>query len=339
MTRRAALLVGGGGSFTPPAPTSVAEDGARVSLFTRANTYTNGLVNVSGTLLLFTTESPSTEHAAGSGAYLRTSTDAYASRTLLYAGSGAGRHGNIEAAFRTSTGRILVALDDQGDSNPFDVVPNVIYSDDGGASWSSPYVVSNTFSGDCVTGEFAELPDGTIILALYGEQTGIVGGNTFAKVVFSSDDGATFGSETTMASSASRTYQEPNIVWVNGQLVTLMRSDTNQHTWRTTSPDGTTWSAPGDVLVMSGPPDFLEWWPGYLFCMARNDNSQFRPRYALSFDSGATWGSVTEVDTGETRELDGTAMCFTDATHFTTIYALANSGSSSTVYLRQWVVS
>lgn len=336
--RRILLAAGGGGSFVIPPLTTVSQDGARVELFTRANTYAQGLVYRAGVLYLFTTESPSIEHAAGSGAYLRTSSDlgtTWSARSLLFAGTG-GRHANVESAFLTGTGRILVALDDQSDSNAFDVIPKIIYSDDG-STWSSPYTVSNTFTGDCVGGDFAEFPSGHILLSLYGEQTGVVGGNTFVKVVTSTDDGATFGSETTAASSGSRTYQEPNVAWVDDQFEMFMRSDTNVHTWTTTSTDGSTWSAPADVLVMSGPPDFLQLGADWLFLMARNDNSVWRPRYATR--SGGTWSSVAEVDTGETRELDGTALAFIDARHFLTIYALANSASSSTVYLRQWALS
>lgn len=327
--------------FASPTFTSVAEDGSRQTLYTRANTYVWELLNVSGTLYLFTTDSPSTEHAAGTVAAVRTSTDdgvTWSGATTLYSGGGTGRHGNAGGACLLSSGRILVSLQDQSDSDPYDVVPIVIYSDNG-STWSSPYSVTNTFSGDCVTGDFAQMANGHILLSLYGEQTGIVGGNTFVKTVLSTDNGATFGSENTAASSASRTYQEPQFALVGANVVMLMRSDTNVHTWRTTSVDGVTWTSPADVVALAGPPDFIQASAGTLFCMARNDNTVWRPRWAMSFDSGVTWGSIAEVDTGETKELDGTGIAFVDQSHFLTIYALANSGSSSTVYLRKWALS
>lgn len=320
----------------PFVPTAIAPDGSRIELFDRANTYTWSLVVKDGTGYLFTTESPSTEHAAGSGAYLRTSADDYASRTLLYAGGGAGRHGGMESAFLTSTGRILAVLDDQADADNFDVAAKVIYSDDG-STWSSPYTVPNTFSGDCVGGTFAEMPNGDVLLTLYGEETGVVGGNTFVKRVKSTDNGETFGDEITIASSASRNYGEPQIVLVDDVYEVYMRSDTTQHTWLTTSADGDSWSAASDVLVMSGPPQVLPLGGDALFMLARNNNTVWRPRWAARFSG--TWSSPAEVESGETRELDSTGMAFIDATHFHTIYALADDLDSSTVYLQAWVIS
>lgn len=357
MTTARLLLAaaGGSGAFPvtpeppepPTPPTSVAKVGSRVELFTRANTYAQGIVEKDGTVYLFTTESPSTEHAAGSGAYVRTASasddltdpDSWSARTLLYDGSGAGRHGNCEAVFLTSTGRILVALDDQADVDQFDVIAKVIYSDDG-SSWSSPYTVPNSFSGDCVGGDFVEMPDGDILHFTYGEQTGVVGGNTFVRRVRSSDGGETFGSEVTVAASASRVLHEPNAAYVDGKVRVFMRSDTNVHTWYVESSDGDAYNSPTDVVALSGPPDFIEFFvPGYLFMLARNNNTVWRPRWSWSADGGISWATITEVDSGETRELDGTAILMTGDLEWITVYSLANSLSSNTVYIQQWAAS
>lgn len=338
------LAVAGGGSVTLPAPTTLTPNGARVTLFTRANTYAQGLVYTGGVLYLFTTESPSTEHAAGSGGYLRTSSTldgaGFASaRTALFTGT-AGRHGNIEGAGITTSGRIIVALDDQSDSDAFDVIGKVIYSDSPYSSWSSPYTVPNSFSGDCVTGPPMQLPSGDVLLPIYGEQTGVVSGNTFARLVRSTDDGATFGSETLIAQSASRTYQEPRLYWDGTAVRALMRSDTNVHTWLASGgTDGSVFGAASDVLVMSGPPDAIVIAPETLFLIGRNDNSTFLPRTAVSTDGAATWTTPAELDTGETRELDGTAWAYLGGGEYLSVYALANSGSSSTLYLRRWTAT
>lgn len=336
------LTAGGGGSFTSAAPTTLTPVDGRVALFTRANTYAQGLIYRAGVYYLFTTDSPSTEHAASSGAYVRTASTpeglATATRTLLFAGT-SGRHGNVEGVLLTTTGRILVVLDDQSDSDPFDVLCKVVYSDDG-STYSSPYTVTNSFSGDCVGAPPCQLPDGDILLPIYGEQTGVVGGNTFCRLVRSTDDGATFGSETLIAQSASRTYQEPRIYWDGAAAQCFMRSDTNQHTWCSSGgATGSTWGAAADVVVLSGPPDSIVIAPTTLFTIARNDNSTFRGRTAATTDSGSSFTSPAELDTGETRELDGTAFAHIGGRDYVSIYALANSTSSSTLYLRRWTAT
>lgn len=346
---------GGSGGFdvTPPLttylPGRVAPSGTgsmtahaegRLTDTSGDNRYSQAVVFWEGVLHHFYTEG-TTEHAAGSAAYHRKSYDygaTFGSATAIYSGGGAGRHGNVEHAMVTSKGRIIVFLDDQDDSDPFDVIPNVIYSDSGGEDWSTPYQVPNTFSGDCVLSFGLELPNWNILLFAYGEQTGVVGGNTFVKRFISTDHGATFGDEQTVVSSASRTYQEPRAVLTDGTVVVLMRSDTNVHTWRTASDidDLTTWVTPADVISMSGPPDFVSPWPGALFLIARNDNTVWRGRTAMSWDKGLTWTSLVELDAGETRELDGTAMWVMGAGAVYAIYALATTASDSTLYIRRF---
>lgn len=338
LARRLLPATGGSGGFMPPPyPTNLTANGARETLFSGGNIYAQGLVYRSGVLYLFTTEG-TTEHASDTGAYVRTSSDlgtTWSSRTLLFAGT-TGRHGNVEGVGLTASGRILVCLDDQLNADAFDVICKVIYSDDG-STWSSPYTVPNSFSGDCVGGPFCQIPSGDVLLPIYGEETGVVGGNTFARCVRSSDDGETFGSETLIAQSASRTYQEPRIYWDGGEAICLMRSDTNVHTWRSSGgSSATSWGAASDVVAMSGPPDAVVIAPDTLFLAARNDNTVWRGRTAVSTDSATTWTTPAELDSGETRELDGTAWAFVGGTDYICVYSLANSGSSSTVYLRRW---
>lgn len=322
------------GSMTPAAE-------GRLTDTSGDNRYSQGIAYLDGVVHHFYTEG-TTEHAAGSAAYHRKSYDygvTYETAASIYAGSGAGRHGNVEGALATSRGRLIVGLQDQDDSDPFDVVARIIFSDDGGDTWSSPYAVPNTFSGDCVTSALIELPDGRIVLFAYGEQTGVVGGNTFVKRYVSTDHGETFGDEQTVASSASRTYAEPRVVVTDGTIIVFMRSDTNVHTWRTASDIDatlTTWSAPADVVSLSGPPDVISPWPGAVFMVARNDNTVWRGRTAMSWDKGLTFTSPAELDAGETRELDGTALWLMGAGAVYAIYALATGPSDSTFYIRRF---
>ncbi len=233
-----------------------------------------------------------------------------------------------------STGRLVVGYDDNVDGTAAHIVVYSMYSDNRGQSWSSPVLVPCTFSGEkAATSQMVELPSGTLLMPVFGDN----GGNTFAALMKSTDHGATFPTQVTIATSGSRTYQEPQIrLLSSGNLVCLMRSDTNAHTWRTVSIDqGATWSTPADVLTASGRPDFAEFYPGALIIFVRTDNTNFYARWAVSWDEGATWTSLQTTDSS-TDVLEYSAPVVLAPGYTAVAYSLQNSSTDADLYLRYY---
>lgn len=233
-----------------------------------------------------------------------------------------------------SSGRLLVGYDDC-DGSGIPLYVSVIYSDNRGQSWSSEYQVPVTgMSGECAgTSQPIELPDGSILIPAFGDN----GGNSFCVVFKSTDGGATFPTQITVASSGSRHYQELQIrLLASGKIVGLMRSDTNVHTWRTVSTDGgATWSSPTDVLTASARPDFVEFFPGALLFFGRTDNTNFYARWAVSWDEGATWTALQSVD-GSTDVWEYGAPVVLAPGYVAVAYSLQNSSSDADLYMRYY---
>lgn len=334
------------GSF-PKIPTTVSPNAeGRLTLWSAGNTYTWGCVNRGGVLHLIYTESPTSEHAAGTTAKYKTSSDlgyTWSAATTLYSGSGAGFHGEAQGITLSPTGRLIASVIDAPDGGgSANVTGYVRYSDNGGSTWSSPYGMPITASGTekYALGPAIVMPDNSLIMPCTRTQPTVL--DTIS--LTSTDDGATWGSQITVASNVGvREYTEPSGGRLpDGTLVMLMRSDTNQHMWRVTSgSSGVTWGTPADVLAAGGPPQFVQWYPGHgsMFLVLRVSNTNFAARWSTTLDGGATWASLQEVDSGETRELDSCALVMLDTTTILAIYALANSSTSSTVYRRKFDIT
>lgn len=333
---------GGSGSFTTFVPSAVAPSGSRTSLWSAGNTYVWGGAYREGVLSIVYTETPTSEHASGGKAKFRSSSDlglTWGSVTDLYSGSGGGFHGEAQGLTLSRTGRLIASvIDDPNGGGSVNVTGYTMYSDDGGATWSSAYALPITASGSekYGLGPAAQLDDGTLVLAV--TRTNPVVLDTV--VLTSTDDGATWGSQVTVATGAEYTEGQLGRVSPSGNLVMLMRQDTSQHTFRSVSTDnGATWSAVTDVMTASGPPQFIPFYGDDLFAVLRSDNVVYRPRYSVSWDAGVTWAALAEVDAGETRELDSAAIVQINSTTIVVIYALVNTSTSSTVYRRVFTIA
>lgn len=203
----------------------------------------------------------------------------------------------------TSTGRLILSYNlFSYPTTPTDAV-RVRYSDDpeagSGATWSSPYTVNSAFTGECSngTGNMVQLADDTILLPIYGLQSG--GTYASSRVFFSTDDGATFGSETVMADGPgdSRQYYEPTIVLLeDGTLLGIYRTSagTGTHYQNTSTDDGATWSATSAEFAGFGAPRGIQGTSGTIIVATRS-NSSATSAYT-SIDDAANWSSEVVLD-------------------------------------------
>lgn len=211
----------------------------------------------------------------------------------------------------------------------------VITSDDGGSSWSSEYTIPSLLSTYVAgSGRPLDMGGGTILLPGYGSQAAA---NAKAVLWKSTDNGDTFPTQITIASSGSREYYEPQIARLSsGTLLCLTRSS-DAHTWRTTSADnGATWAAPTDVLTASGRPDFVEIDRGLLLLFVRvDDSADDYPRWTYSTDEGLTWSSLNNVDNA-TDDWQYGAPVVISPDICDIVYALQNSVSDADLFERQY---
>jgi len=240
----------------------------------------------------------------------------------------------------SSTGRVVIGYDymTPWNGSPATFTVRIIYSDNGGASWSSPYTIPDTAAGNEVAGtsQPIQLNDGTLVI--FGNVNDTAGGVLYSVLWKSTDDGATWGTQTDVAKNiAVREYAEPQArLLANGTIVCLLRSDNNQHTWRTvSSDDGATWSSPTDVLVASSRPDFVEYRAGRIVLFGRNNNSQFYARWTTSEDGGLTWAALQNV-AGSTDLFMYGAPVVLDPGRVGIVYSLENSGSDADLYYALW---
>lgn len=205
----------------------------------------------------------------------------------------------VGAVARVRGGRLLVALGKYNQAGSVAIgVGWTTYSDDNGVAWSTPAGTNSAFTAPAYAmGPAVQLPDGTLLMPLYGRNSG----NTFdsSRVVFSTDNGESWGGEITIANgqTASRQYSEPQIVrLLDGTLYCLMRSDTASQMWAAISiDDGATWGAAASKFSGTGKPALTRLGDGTLVCIYRKVSNNDAV-YRISADDGATWGSETTLD-------------------------------------------
>lgn len=132
----------------------------------------------------------------------------------------------------------------------------VVRSLDGGRTWSDPIKVGSAMDCGCGApgfyyaglnashGEALELPNGDLLLALYGS---LPDGTSQATVVRSTDGGLTWPkeSEVLLGRDSSFAYQEPTLTMLkSGQLVVLLRTSINIAYLSRSFDNGRTWTTP-----------------------------------------------------------------------------------------------
>lgn len=235
----------------------------------------------------------------------------------------------------SSSGRLVVGFDTRNPySSSVNIAPMATYSDDGGSTWSSNYALPFSPAGTAYSTS-QPIQVGTDI---WMPGTVLVSSVETAVYWKSTDDGATFPTQVTVASGAID-YQEPQIRQLDsGLFVALLRSESNHHTWRTTSSDGTTWSTPTDVNSMTGRPDFVAFSGDSLVQFGRYNTPADSPGYfAYSSNAGLTWSTPLEIDPGGTASWEYGAPVL-DGSTVRVAYSLENSPSEADLYLRDYAI-
>lgn len=174
-------------------------------------------------------------------------------------------------------------------------------SSDNGGTWGTAVNIPTDFTDYSYTSApVVELPNGDLILPVYGEDTGDSYFST--RVVRSTDGGDTWANIAVVGDGQadSRHYSEPNIVLLtNGNLLCLMRSDTpNQNAgqfyaaWSTNG--GDTWTAPAAVMNATGRPHVIRLTNGMLLCIYRN-RTDYQTDYQISRTNGVSWESAVQL--------------------------------------------
>jgi hypothetical protein len=237
-----------------------------------------------------------------------------------------------------SSGRLIVGYVDHPAAGPVNDTIKVIYSDNRGQSWSSAYDVPTTSLAyeAAQTSQMVELPDGTILMPGFGKNAS---GDDFYTVLWrSTDNGATFGDQVTIATGANN-YVEPQIrLLASGKLVCLSHGATNSTVYRQVSTDaGLTWSAATSVLTAAGRSDFVEIWPSVLVLFCRTNQTDLYLRMTISRDEGVTWDALSAVDGfGSTDVLEYSAPVVLAPGYIVNLISIQNSTTDADIYLRSF---
>lgn len=125
---------------------------------------------------------------------------------------------------------------------------NIIYSDDEGATFSSPVTVSPTpyTSNILPYGPLAKIGGDSLLLCFYGFN----GDTSGVKIIKSGDDGVTWGSPITIVQDTINSYDETSVAYLGGNsMIAISRTEVNNgHYAQFLSTDnGNTWSFKGHV--------------------------------------------------------------------------------------------
>lgn len=309
LVRRLLVASGSGGAFpAPPIGTGVLTAGtiATITDDTKYNAWPS-VCRVTGSTLLMAYAKADNHNLDTSGKIVgKLSTDdgdTWGSEfTIADVANGA-----INAGLLTSTsGRVICEYNEfNGTIDPPDCV-RITYSDNGGSTWSSPYTVNSSFTtqvGAPASRPF-QLPDDTILLPVYG----ISSGETFwsSAVLFSTDDGATFGGEVMMADGEAdgRNYFEPSIAAVeDGTLIGHYRTADAGNMYQNESADGSSWNATAVAFGGYSPSNVYRRTTGTLVATVRG-NAAAKLQAFTSIDEGATWDDQGILDSTSYTELE-----------------------------------
>lgn len=166
-----------------------------------------------------------------------------------------------------------------------------------------------------------ELPDGTLVMAVYDEgpkRSGLDWSRCWA--IRSNDRGLTWHSPALIAEDPNhlRNFEEPSLVRLkSGKLLTMIRITSGRsplrpdsvegYLWQSESnDDGRTWSKPVKTSIWGYPADVIELKDGRLLCTYGYRQKPFGVRAVISRDAGKTWDidrAIVLRDDGGTRDL------------------------------------
>jgi hypothetical protein len=199
-----------------------------------------------------------------------------------------------------STGRIFVSVQ-QYDIAVTSYSAIMVYSDDDGATWSSPYSLnanSGLTAGALGTGKIVEMRDGTLRCLVEGSSVGLA--NRYCVVMTSIDEGATWDDPVTV-----HDYATDSVIAVESDLLLLDNNDllaihrtsgsASTHKASRSTDGGATWGATYNVFDGWGAPRFIQASTGTLVAVTRR-NAGAAAIVFTSLDRGLTWDAGTTVD-------------------------------------------
>jgi hypothetical protein len=210
----------------------------------------------------------------------------------------------------------------------------LIKSTDNGSTWGSPIQITTSVAVASSAAKIVELPNGDLICPLYGNATGT--GNWSAYLVRSTDAGATWGSQVTIATGTigvGDNWTEPYILLLSdGRLMCAIREDTDRDIYLTYSDDdGATWSTPQIAFDGWAKPFLLETATGAVVCVTRSEESDERAFYVVSWDQGQSWSDDIDLEsTGEGMTYASGAQV---DERIVIIYSLEPSATNGDVYV------
>jgi hypothetical protein len=142
---------------------------------------------------------------------------------------------------------------------------NIIYSDDEGATFSSPVTIPVTpyVSNILPYGPLVKIGSDSLLLSFYGQN----GDTSGVKVIKSGDDGVTWGSPITVVEDTIHSYTESSFAYLGGNtIIGLSRNEVNpggRYRQSLSTDNGNTWSFQGHVTWgIDGTPAWLRTYTG-----------------------------------------------------------------------------
>jgi hypothetical protein len=218
---------------------------------------------------------------------------------LQTAAQGTGDHRN-PAMGLTAHGRILIAMvrihayDAEGNWTPAvssaPSEPLLVHSDDSGKTWTSPQPMqAPDWLDGSPHGQMVTLPDGSILMSVYGSFSGEPRKETCSGVLRSNDNGESWE----LLSVLAEGFNETSLCLLpSGRLFAMLRAETRKaNLWHAVSSDGgKTWSSPIELTDDQQHPGNVILLPtGELLLTYGHRQFPYGVQCRLSRDEGATW--------------------------------------------------
>lgn len=168
-----------------------------------------------------------------------------------------------------------------------------VRSTDNGRTWGAPQRVPTPFTAnEAVSEPVRPLPDGRLLLPVYGSMADRPGPRYVSGLVESRDNGASWRSLALIQSSRYDLCEPSLVCFPDGRLGMAIRPDM---TWCESLDGGKTWTDPGPMPIPGDAPYLLLTSKNLLLCGFRHRPTRSTGVIA-SADGGRTWGPMITLD-------------------------------------------